>query len=152
MAALARLETVWESADGNPLPLPEELAGIYGSLRMPVGDRPFLFANFVSTVDGVVALHEPGTGGDEISGNSGEDRFVMGLLRAAADIVIVGAGTLRAFPRHLWTHDTIYKPLAPAFDRLRAAMGKNRAPLTAVVSASGELGLGLPVFTTDRAP
>src|SRR5689334_13797797 len=132
MGSLTSLSTLWESATGDAIPLPDEIASVYGALALPTGgERPFLYANFVSTVDGVVALNEPGTGGDEISGESQEDRFVMGLLRAVADAVIVGAGTLRAFPRHLWIPETIYKPLAPAFARVRAALGKPAAPLTA---------------------
>lgn len=100
--ALAPLRGLDDQTAGPELPLPAELATFYGSLRLePPPDRPYLFANFVSSLDGVVALGEPGTGGDEISGGSREDRAVMGLLRAAADMVIVGAGTLRAFPRHL---------------------------------------------------
>jgi hypothetical protein len=61
-------------------------------------DRPTIVANFVSTIDGAVALGpgEPNAGGGEISGFSEADRFMMSLLRALADVVIVGAGTVRA--------------------------------------------------------
>ena len=36
--------------------------------------------------------------GSAISGHDPADRFVMGLLRACADVVLIGAGTLRATP------------------------------------------------------
>ena len=63
-----------------------------------------MVANFVSTMDGVVSLGVPGhTGGAEISGANREDRMVMGLLRAVSDVVMVGASTFRAVPRHIWT-------------------------------------------------
>ena len=41
-------------------------------------------------------------GGGEISGFYEPDRFVMGLLRALADVVLVGAGTMRAAQGHRW--------------------------------------------------
>src|SRR5687768_5894445 len=145
---LAPLAGLDDHTTGPELPLPAELAAFYGALRLPAPpDRPYLFANFVSTLDGVVSLGEPGTGGDEISGGSRQDRAAMGLLRAAADMVIVGAGTLRAFPRHLWTAEAIYAPYAGAFARLHTALGRSEPPITFVVSAGGDLDPALPVFT-----
>src|SRR5690348_3054731 len=81
--------------------LPEDLAILYGGdLRFPEhGDRPYVIGNFVSTLDGVVSFEVPGkSGGGEISGFNQADRFIMGLLRASADAVIVGSGTLRDVP------------------------------------------------------
>ena len=150
---LAPLTGLDDHTTGAELPLPPELAAFYGPLRLDAPrDRPYLFANFVSTLDGVVALGEPGTGGDEISGGSRQDRAVMGLLRAACDMVIVGAGTLRAFPRHLWTPEAIHAPSAAAYTRLRTTMGRPQPPLAVIVSASGDLDPALPVFSSGRAP
>ena len=60
-----------------------------------------------------MSLNVPGqSGGGPISGFNQQDRMVMGLLRAVADAVIVGAGTLRSAPQHLWTAEYIYPPLA----------------------------------------
>ncbi len=146
------LEGLYDGAQGPLLPLPETLSALYGPLRLPApADRPYLMSNFVASLDGVVSLGEPGTGGDDISGGSREDRFVMGLLRAAADAVVVGAGTLRAFPRHLWTPEAICGPYADSYAQLRAAMGKS-APLTVIVTATGDVDPRLPVFATARAP
>ena len=78
--------------------LPEELTILYGGdLRFPEhDDRPYVIGNFVSTLDGVVSFEIPGkSGGGDISGFNEADRFIMGLLRASADAVIVGSGTLR---------------------------------------------------------
>jgi riboflavin biosynthesis pyrimidine reductase len=98
----------------------------------------------------VVALDDAGrTGGGEISGHNAHDRAVMGLLRAAADAVIVGAGTLRADPDHLWTAAHIYPPLADAYRALRAALGKPHPPLNVVVTAGGRVDPHLPVFRSD---
>ena len=148
-AALAPLETLYDAAPGEPLPLPPELASLYGPLRLPasVPRRPLVISNFVSTLDGVVAVGEAGyEGGGAISGYDKHDKAVMGLLRAISDAVVVGAGTLRSVPRGVWTAEHIYPPLAPAYAALRAALGKSGPPLNVFVTARGALDFTLPVF------
>jgi riboflavin biosynthesis pyrimidine reductase len=76
----------------------------------------------------------------------------MGLLRAIADVVIVGAGALAADPQHLWTAEFIFPELADDYRRLREAMGQHGAPLNVIVSGSGRLDLRLPVFTSGSVP
>lgn len=154
MNELQPLETLYEAGRGDEITLPQELATFYGPLRMALhADRPYVVANFVSSMDGVVSLGVPGhTGGAEISGASREDRMVMGLLRAMSDAVVVGAGTLRAVPRHIWVAERIYRPFAEAYRQLRVGLGKAGPPLNVLVSASGDLDLQLPVFTQGEAP
>jgi hypothetical protein len=83
-AHLQPLEALFEVPGLPGFDLPDELAAICGgTVGFP---EPRLYANFVASVDGVVAL-----------------RFVMGLLRACADAVLIGAGTLRGSPRTRWT-------------------------------------------------
>lgn len=152
---LAPLETLYSGAENAANPLPPELATLYGRLELPSrAERPAVIGNFVSSLDGVVALNTPGvlTGGGEISGFNAHDRMVMGILRAIAGAVVVGAGTLRSVPRHLWLPDSIYPPLTHAYGRLRASLGLSEPPLTVIVSARGDLDLSLPVFTTASAP
>lgn len=89
--------------------------------------------NFVESADGVVALADaPGESGGVISGGSDADKFLMGLLRACADAVLIGAGTLRAAPNDRWTADAIH----PASAALYARVGNPKPPLY-VVSGSG---------------
>jgi riboflavin biosynthesis pyrimidine reductase len=151
---IARLETLFESARGRALPLPQRLARLYGRFHMP---RPVsglhVFSNFVCTLDGVVSLQVKGhSGGGDISGFSSQDRMVMGLLRAAADIVIVGSGTLEADPAHLWTPQGICPEFAPEYRRLEQDLGKTSPSLNVVVSSSGALDLRLPVFASGQVP
>jgi len=71
-----------------------------------------LYGNFVASLDGVVALGpEYPSSGSAISGREPADRFVMGLLRAFADAVLIGAGTLRATPTHRWTPEHVCLPM-----------------------------------------
>ncbi len=153
MSALQPLETLYASERGPVAPLPTELAALYGRLDFPPhAGRPYIIGNFVSTLDGVVALNTPGVrgSGGEISGFNTHDRMVMGLLRAVAGAVVVGAGTLRSVPDHRWTADYIYPPLAPAYQRLRADLGLTEPPLTVIVTAHGEIDLSLPVFQSGE--
>jgi riboflavin biosynthesis pyrimidine reductase len=90
-------------------------------------------ANFVESVDGVVALPDAGgESGGVVSGKSRADHFVMGLLRACADAVLIGAGTLRASPRELWHADAIFPEAAELYARVGALR-----PRLYVVSRSG---------------
>ncbi|MGH2501303.1 MAG: dihydrofolate reductase family protein, partial [Ktedonobacterales bacterium] len=151
--ALAPLETLFDTAPGDATALPPALAALYGRLTFPAAGRPWVISNFVSSIDGVVAFNdpvEPGQG--EISAGNPQDRAVMGLLRAMADAVIVGAGTLRSVSRHLWTPQFIYPPLAEAYAALRVTLGKAPAPLAVVVSGSGAVDTTLPVFQQAESP
>lgn len=123
--------------------LPAELAIRYGaSLSIPLrADRPTIVANFVATLDGVVALDRIGaSGGREISGGFEPDRFVMGLLRATADAVLVGAGTVRASRTHGWTPGHVHPASSDAFTDWRRELGLIAgSPATVIVSATGSL-------------
>jgi riboflavin biosynthesis pyrimidine reductase len=153
-ATLASLKTLFETKRGKMLPLPPNLARLYGCLRMPLPrSYPHVFSNFVTTLDGVVSLNAKGhASGADISGFSAQDRMVMGLLRAIADVVIVGSGTLRADRRHVWTADAIFPELADEYQRLRKALGKRGVPLNVIVSGSGGIDLRLPVFSSGKVP
>ena len=151
-ATLASLKTLFGTKRGKVLPLPPNLAHLYGCLRMPLPrSHPHVYSNFVTTLDGVVSLNEKGhASGGDISGFSAQDRMVMGLLRCIADVVIVGAGTLGVDRHHVWTAERIFPELAGEYRRLRKALGKREPPLLAVVSGSGRLDLGLPVFVSGE--
>jgi riboflavin biosynthesis pyrimidine reductase len=154
VTALSPLQTLFDSKHGHLLPLPPRLSRLYGNLRMPSPrSGRQVFSNFVSTLDGVVSLQTKGhSGGGDISGFSVQDRMVMGLLRAIADVVIVGSGTLDADPRHVWTPDGICPELANDYEGLRKALTKREAALNVVVTTSGNIDLRLPVFESGLVP
>ena len=154
MIDVAPLETLYQATVGPEIPLPPELASRYGSLAFPLhAGHPYVFANFVSTLDGVVALNTPGhlSGGD-ISGFNAQDRMVMGLLRSVADAIVVGAGTLRVEPNHIWTAAHIKTPFTNAYQQLRASLGKSGPPLNVIVTASGAVDLRLRIFQSGEVP
>ena len=151
-ANLSPLETVFETKHGRALRLTPNLLRLYGNLRIPQArSRQYIFSNFVTTLDGVVSLQARGhAGGGDISGFSIQDRMVMGLLRAIADVVIVGSGTLEADPQQVWTPDGICPELTDDYRPLRMALRKSAMPLNVIVSGSGQIDLRLPVFTSGQ--
>lgn len=110
-------------------------------LRFPASPRPYVIANFVASIDGVASLGlTDGTDSTTLSGSSRADRYLMALLRASADAVVIGAGNLRATPGHQWTPAAVAGDDAAVVDAYRfERTGASEPPALVVVSASGEL-------------
>src|SRR5436190_12846903 len=125
--------------------MPAELVNRYGGpLENPtVPGRPTLLANFVSTLDGIVALG-PGEerGGGVISGRFEPDRSVMALLRAVADVLLMGAGTVAGTSSTDWTAEHLQPDDAAALARWRRDLGLAPHPTTVIVTGSGDVRLG----------
>lgn len=142
------LELLAEPAGLPSFDLPGRLRDLYpGTLGFP---DEWLFANFVSTIDGVVAL--PGVAGSNrlIADASEADRFVMGLLRACADVVVIGSGTLKGSPRAVWTAAAAYPDAAPAFLELRRRLGLPAEPAIAIVTSGTAFPTDHPIL--ERCP
>ncbi len=153
MTELTPLETLLGVEQGDDLPLPDKLAGLYGRLRFPPTREQYVISNFVTTLDGVVALMAPGhESGGAVSGYNKHDRMVMGILRAVSDAVVVGAGTLRSVPEHLWTAEYIFPSLADEYVQLRTSLGKPEPPLNVIVTGSGDLVPNFRVFRSQEVP
>jgi riboflavin biosynthesis pyrimidine reductase len=111
-----------------------------------------VFANFVSTIDGIVSFDIPGQDqAKQVSRGYAGDRFLLALLRGVADAVIVGAGTLRTARDAIWTAERAYPDARADFVSLRAALGRPARPLVVIVTATGTIDLAAPVFS-DGGP
>jgi riboflavin biosynthesis pyrimidine reductase len=139
------LELLFDEATLSGRSFDGALSTAYGGGSLAFA-RPRLIANFVSSLDGVVALASEGDSGKLISQNNAADRFVMGLLRMLADAVVVGAGTLRRSPGHLWRATTIYPAAAAEFELSRRTLGLSEHPTFCVISASGNLDVKHPAL------
>ncbi|WP_030960447.1 pyrimidine reductase family protein [Streptomyces sp. NRRL S-378] len=117
----------------------DELADAYAYPALAADGR-WLRANMVSTLDGA-AQHEGRS--QPISGET--DMRIFGTLRALADVVVVGAETVR---------QEGYRPARAreAFAARRAAAGQGPAPALAVITASMDLDFSLPLFTSPLVP
>ncbi|MCU1351039.1 MAG: Pyrimidine reductase riboflavin biosynthesis-like protein [Acidimicrobiales bacterium] len=134
-----------ESAEVEP-------AQVYAGAPRPAWpDRPWVMVNMIASVDGATAR-------DGVSGGLGSpaDKVVFSAIRAVADVILAGAGTVRAEG---------YGPPRPPAERQaeRTARGQAAVPRIAVVSRSLDLDLGgrlftesverpLVITTTDAAP
>jgi len=133
-----------ESEDLPRWDVPEQLATLYGGA---IGlDEPCVVANFVESLDGVVAVPRLPRSHALIGDDSEADRFVLSLVRACADAIVVGSGTLLASPKGTWRVDRPYPPAAEALLELRARRGRSEQPLLAIVSGGGSLDPGHPVL------
>jgi riboflavin biosynthesis pyrimidine reductase len=152
LSALFEAATEADDARGGLTP---ELTRLYdGDLRIPLRtDRPTVLVNFVETLDGVISMDIDGlTGGGEVSGFSPTDRFVMGLLRAMSDVVLVGASAVRRSSGSMSRPGGVYPPGTVAYADLRERLGLPPIPTTLIVTASGELDPGLPAFADIAVP
>ncbi|MET0853771.1 MAG: pyrimidine reductase family protein, partial [Microterricola sp.] len=110
-------------------------AALFAAYALPDRAVPLLRANFVSSLDGAVTV-------DGRSGALGspDDQRLMTVLRTLADVIVVGAGTVRAEG---------YGGLRLPADKVerRRAMGLSDQPPLAVVSSSLALDPAHPFFS-----
>ncbi|MDA0365811.1 MAG: dihydrofolate reductase family protein [Chloroflexi bacterium] len=106
----------------------------------PPPDRPYVFVNMVMSADGRVVIE-----GTERGLGSKTDQRLMRELRSLADVVLNGAGTLRASGSSSRLSD-------PALEARRAARGRPPVPTAAVVTNSADLPLERAFFTADDFP
>ncbi|MER5195377.1 pyrimidine reductase family protein [Streptomyces sp. NPDC002755] len=119
----------------------DELADAYAYPRSGSGEPvPWLRANMVSTLDGA-AQHD----GRSQPISTATDMRIFGTLRGLADVVVVGAETVRLEG---------YRPARAraGFAGRREAAGQGPAPAVAVVTASLDLDFSLPLFTSPLVP
>ncbi|ANW64444.1 hypothetical protein BCA37_13325 [Mycobacterium sp. djl-10] len=97
-------------------------------------------ANFISSLDGASA----------VDGNSGSlggpgDRALFAVMRELADVIVVGAGTVRA-------ENYGGATLTVAQRQQRQMRGQAEVPPIAIVSNSGRLERDMKVFTHSEVP
>ncbi|MEU6225361.1 pyrimidine reductase family protein [Streptomyces sp. NPDC047042] len=119
----------------------DEIAAAYAyPERTNERQEAWLRANMVSTLDGA-AQHD----GRSQPISSAADMRIFGTLRQLADVVLVGAETVR---------QEGYRPARARaeFAAAREAAGQAEVPAIAIVSASLELDYSLPLFTSPLVP
>lgn len=102
----------------------------YGNLGFPpaAADRPWIYTNFVQSLDGITTLLGQHASGGEISQSSPEDRWLMDLLRAHADGLLMGMNTLREEQRQRGpdSRGIVFRVAEPTLQELRGKLGKAR--------------------------
>jgi riboflavin biosynthesis pyrimidine reductase len=123
----------------DPADIDDVAAMVAGAARPTPAGRPWLLVNMISSLDGAIT----------IDGRSGglarpADKAMFSALRAVSDVVLAGAGTVRA---------ERYGP-ARLSTELRAARrerGQPEVPRLAIASRSLELDVRSPLFTESEA-
>jgi riboflavin biosynthesis pyrimidine reductase len=144
--------------EGATTPLSPDLPGFEPvGFPPPWPTRPWIYANVITSRNGIVTWSRAGTHDDPVRAIAGgnfsrpgrcADVRLMRRLRAGADAVSFGAQTLRDQPDLLGALDDVHWELGEALIRLRAEQGRGRVPLQVVYSESGRLDLGVPIFNT----
>src|SRR6516165_1903250 len=129
-APLKLLGSIHELDDG-------ELPQLYG---YPEGAGRWVRANFIGSVDGG-ATADGKSGGMAGPG----DRLIFHLLRELADVIVVGAGTVRA-EGYSGAH------LGVAQRQGRQARGQSEVPRLAFVTKPGPFARNMPVFPRPGVP
>jgi len=119
-----------------------EIEPLLDSLTPPDGaprDRPYVIANFVSSVDGRATLAGRSGG----LGDDG-DRAIFHGLRERVDAVLVGTRTLRAerYGRILGK---------PERRQRRLELGRSEEPLACIITRSGDVPFEIPLFAAPEA-
>lgn len=142
---LPEFQPLYEAPGLARFDLPEAFERAYGAFGLV---PRVVYGNFVSSIDGIVAIPGVPRSSALISGGDPADRFVVALLRAAADAVVIGAGTFRAHEGP-WTSANAYSEAAQGFADLRQTEGMGEQPRLVVVTASGDVGEGSPSKLDD---
>jgi riboflavin biosynthesis pyrimidine reductase len=113
---------------------------IVAEARPAPAGRPWILVNMVASLDGAITI------GDRSGGLGGPgDKAVFSALRGVADVILAGAGTVRAEG---------YGPARPSASTraARLARGQAEVPTIAVVTRSLDLDLTAPLFTEAEHP
>ena len=136
---MRNFEILFDSAE--PAPVSDPAYTPYGNLGFPPAhpDRPWTFANFVQSIDGIASFKgEHATGGD--IARSREDKWLMNLLRAHADAIIMGIGTLLEETRSLSKlnqgRGPVYRVEEQGLQRLRSKLGRGREKVIFVTASA----------------
>jgi len=117
--------------EAEPSAIEDPVFELYGNFGFPAerGKRPWTYANFVQSMDGIASFKGKHASGGDIA-QSLEDKWLMNLLRAHADAVIMGMNTLveetRNLPRLNGGRGPVYQTEVEELRGLRKKLGKGR--------------------------
>lgn len=113
--------------DGEDSRVSDPAYAPYGKLGFPAPhpDRPWIYSNFVQSLDGITSFKGKHPLGSDIS-QSEEDRWLMDLLRAHADAIILGVNTLVEETRVTGGRGPVYRIEDEAIRKLRGKLGRRK--------------------------
>lgn len=131
------METVIRSLDLSGGAAVDDLFDLIAAEARPSSAKPWLMVNMISSLDGATDVKGGATGLTDA-----DDQAMFKALRALADVILVGAATVRA-------EDYGQVVLTDYQRSRRREWGKPDRPRLAVVTASLDLDPGARLFATD---
>jgi riboflavin biosynthesis pyrimidine reductase len=115
-------EILFDNAE--PSSLDDPAYAPYGNLGFPAppSARPWIYANFVQSIDGIASFKGRHAAGGDIS-QLPEDHWLMDLLRAHADAILLGINTLLEETQLSGHRGPVYAIENPAIRGLREKLG-----------------------------
>ncbi|HJT00146.1 MAG TPA: dihydrofolate reductase family protein [Terriglobales bacterium] len=148
---MRKFEVLFDHGEENPVQHPAYSP--YGKLGFPASpaDRPWIYSNFVQTLDGITSWKGEHALGSDIS-RSAEDRWLMDLLRAHADAVLLGSKTLAVEKAVLGatSRGATYTMEDPQLRDLRAHLGRRRETIIFVTGSAALKLSDYAVFDGDK--
>jgi riboflavin biosynthesis pyrimidine reductase len=116
-------EILFDAAESGTIEDPAyERYGNFGFPPLP-HDRPWIFSNFVQSLDGIASFKGRHATGGDIS-QLQEDRWLMDFLRAHADAVLLGINTLTEETQLSGNRGPVYAIEDPELRGLRKKLGR----------------------------
>jgi len=148
---MRNFEVLFDHGEENPLQHPAY--ALFGKLGFPAPplDRPWIYANFVQTLDGITSWKGEHALGGDIS-HSAEDRWLMDLLRAHADAVLLGSKTLAVEKAVLGatSRGATYHIEDAQLRDLRSRLGRRRETIIFVTGSAALKLSDYAVFDGDK--
>ena len=137
---LEPFEVLFDHSEPNPS-LPPELLRFVGNVGFPSppANRPWVYTNFVQSLDGVVSFGGLRPGGEWV-GRSRHDRWMMDLLRAHADAILCGSRSLVTEAQYgSYAGGPVFRIVFPELLHLRHQILGRAKLKNVIVSGSGHL-------------
>lgn len=146
---MRNFETLFDN--GEPSPVEDDAIRPYGRLGFPEtpADRPWIYSNFVQSLDGITSLLGRFGGGRDIA-QSEEDRWLMDLLRAHADALVLGVNTLVYERLYMGNpRGPIFKIADPALLAYREKLGRSKLKVVFVTNSAKLQLADFRIFESD---
>lgn len=148
---MRKFEVLFDHGEKSPVQHPAYAP--YGKLGFPAPppDRPWIYSNFVQTLDGITSWKGEHALGGDIS-HSAEDRWLMDLLRAHADAVLLGSKTLAVEKAVLGatSRGATYHIEDAQLRDLRSRLGRRRETIIFVTGSAALKLSDYAVFDGDK--
>ncbi|HTM42128.1 MAG TPA: dihydrofolate reductase family protein [Terriglobales bacterium] len=148
---MRKFEVLFDQGEKSPVQHPAYAP--YGKLGFPPPppDRPWIYSNFVQTLDGITSWKGEHALGGDIS-HSAEDRWLMDLLRAHADAVLLGSKTLAVEKAVLGatSRGATYHIEDAQLRDLRSRLGRRRETIIFVTGSAALKLSDYAVFDGDK--